>query len=285
MNPILHILLIILIILVILTLLYLFLVFPRRSRRDRWEPFFGYHYAHRGLFDNETESPENSKAAFHKAVDNGYGIEFDVQLTKDHKLVIFHDATLKRMCGVEGNVWDYTYDELQQFNLANSTEKIPTFEEVLAIVDGKVPLIIEYKLDRVQTEVCERANKVLENYKGLYCIECFHPLAPHWYKKNRPDVIRGQLCEEYFRTKKYRTPLYFVISFLVTNFFTRPDFIAYNCKHHKNPGRRICRRLGALSVAWTIRSEEQFHELQKEFDLFIFDSCILDMKECNPYKN
>ena len=106
---------VLLIILIILLLLYLFLVAPRMIQRaDRTAMMEHRFYAHRGLFDNESEAPENSLAAFQKAVDAGYGMELDVQLTKDDRLVVFHDATLKRMCGVDGNVWDYTLEELQK---------------------------------------------------------------------------------------------------------------------------------------------------------------------------
>ena len=88
-----------------LILLYLFIVAPRMINRANRTPFKNVYYAHRGLFDNNSDAPENSLAAFKKAVDAGYGIELDVQLSKDDKLVVFHDATLKRMCGIEGNVW------------------------------------------------------------------------------------------------------------------------------------------------------------------------------------
>lgn len=138
----------ILIALVVLVLVYLFLVAPRMINRADRTPFCGIHYAHRGLFDNNSDAPENSLAAFKKAVDAGYGIELDVQLSKDEKLVVFHDATLKRMCGIDGKVWDYTLEELQQMKLLNSNETIPTFEQFLEVVDGKVPFILEFKLDR-----------------------------------------------------------------------------------------------------------------------------------------
>lgn len=265
-----------LIILLVLVALYLFLIAPRMIHRADRTPFLNRHYAHRGLFDNESEAPENSLAAIRKAVEAGYGIEFDVQLTKDEKLVVFHDATLKRMCGVEGNVWEYTLEELRQFKLAKSEETIPTFEEVLAAVDSRVPLIIEYKLDRVQTKVCELADKVLQGYQGVYCVECFHPLAVYWYRKNRPDVMRGQLCEEYFRFDKYKgNHIMTVMSFLLPNVVTRPDFIAYNHLHESNISRRLCRMLGGLSVAYTIKSEAEYGKAKDKFDLFIFDSFIL----------
>ena len=266
----------VLIILLVLVVLYLFLVAPRMLNRADRTAFLNRHYAHRGLFDNASEAPENSLAAFRKAVEAGYGIEFDVQLSKDDKLVVFHDATLKRMCGVDGHVWDYTLAELKQFKLANSEETIPTFEEVLAVVGGRVPLIIEYKLDRVQTKVCELADAVLLRYHGPYCIECFHPLAVYWYRRHCPEVLRGQLCEEHFRNPKHKgNPIYYAMSFLLTNVLTRPDFIAYNHKYESNLSRRVCRALGGLSVAYTIKNEEEYRRVKNKFDLFIFDSFIL----------
>lgn len=266
---------IILIILIILVALYLFLIAPRMFGKPDRTPLYGVLYAHRGLFDNKTDAPENSLPAFRKAVEAGYGIELDVQLSKDNVLVVFHDASLKRMCGADGNVWEYTLEELQQFKLADSNETIPTFKDVLATVDGKVPLIIEYKLDVPQTKVCELANEMLSTYNGPYCIECFHPLAVMWYRKHRPDVVRGQLCMEYWKEENFKGKLSFLfLSYLVTNVVTRPDFIAYKHSDASNLSRRIAAKLGALSVCWTIKNQEQFEEAKKHFDLFIFDSFI-----------
>jgi glycerophosphoryl diester phosphodiesterase len=260
-------------VLVVLVLVYLFMVAPRMLGRINRTPFQNRHYAHRGLFDNASEAPENSLAAFRKAVEAGYGIELDVQLSKDDKLVVFHDATLKRMCGVEGKVWEYTLEELKQFRLLDSNEQIPTFEEFLEVVDGKVPFILEYKLDRAQTRVCELADRVLRNYQGPYCIECFHPLAVMWYRNNRPDIMRGQLCEEHFRNEQFKgKPIYTIMSFLLPNVATRPDFVAYNFHHAGNISRRICKWMGALSVAYTVKSEEDYAQAKDQFDLFIFDS-------------
>lgn len=261
----------------LLILVYLFIVAPRMINRADRTPFKNVHYAHRGLFDNNSDAPENSLAAFKKAVDAGYGIELDVQLSKDDKLVVFHDATLKRMCGIEGKVWDYTLEELQQMKLLNSNETIPTFEQFLEVVDGKVPFILEYKLDRAQTRVCELANEVLKNYKGIYCIESFHPLALIWYRKNRPDVLRGQLCEEFFRNDTYKGKfLFMILPFMPFNFITRPDFIAYNHEHANNISRRICLALGGLSVCYTVKSYEEYQRAKgNKFELVIFDSFIL----------
>ena len=153
---------------IVLLILYLLLVSPKMIHRaDRSSFLKNKFYAHRGLFDNESDAPENSLAAFQKAVEAGYGMEMDVQLTKDDQLVVFHDATLKRMCGVEGNVWDYTLEELKQFKLAKTDETIPSFEEVLNLVAGRTPLIVEYKLDRPLTKVCELGDQLLSQYALL----------------------------------------------------------------------------------------------------------------------
>ena len=269
---------VLLITLIILLVLYLFLVAPRMIHRaDRTAMMEHRFYAHRGLFDNESEAPENSLAAFQKAVNAGYGMELDVQLTKDDRLVVFHDATLKRMCGVEGNVWDYTLEELQNFRLKNSTETIPTFEDVLKLVNGRTPIIVEYKMDRPLTKVCALGNELLENYQGDYCIESFHPFALMWYRKHCPEVLRGQLSGNL--AKEAKNPklkkVYTLVTYLLTDVLTRPDFIAYDQRYERNISRRVCRWLGALSVTYTVKSEKRYEEIKDKFDLFIFDSCIL----------
>ena len=265
----------VIIILLVLILLYLFLVAPRWINKPDRASFMNVDYAHRGLFDNGGDAPENSLLAIQKAVEAGYGIEFDVQLSKDDVPVIFHDGTLQSMCGVEGNVWDYTLEELKGFKLLNSEQTIPTLEEVLAVVDGKVPLIIEFKLDRVQTKVCELSNALLKNYNGIYCIESFHPLAVMWYRKNRPDILRGQLCEEFWKLSKERKGLqYRLLGYLLTNVATRPDFVAYYHVHHKNMSRRLHRLLGGLAVCYTIKNQADYDEAKKHFSLIIFDSFI-----------
>ena len=269
---------VILILLIILLILYLVLVAPKVIRRADYQPFMGnVFYAHRGLFDNESEAPENSLAAFQKAVDAGYGMEMDVQLTKDDKLVVFHDATLERMCGVEGSVWDYTLEELKQFRLKNSEERIPAFSEVLELVGGRVPLIIEYKMDRPLTKVCVLGNELLSSYTGVYCIESFHPFALMWYRKHRPEVMRGQLSGNLAKEAKNskQKKIYTLVTYLLTNVLTRPDFIAYDHQYVNNISRRVCRWMGALAVTYTIKSVERYEEVKNDFDLFIFDSCRL----------
>ena len=256
--------------------LYAYLVAPRMTNKPDVSVLKGVHYAHRGLHDNESDAPENSMKAFAKAVEDGYGMEMDIQLTKDKIPVVFHDETLDRMCGVEGKVWEFTYEELQKLKLAKSEERIPKFEDVLALVDGKVPLIVEYKLDVPSTEVCEIADPMLQNYKGVYCIESFHPYAVKWYRDHRPEVIRGQLSQDFSKQEKYKGKiLYWALSNLLMNVLGRPDFIAYNHKDADMFSRKFCSFLGALPVAYTIKSQEEYEKVKDQFELFIFDSFIL----------
>ena len=268
---------VVLAVILLVAIVYLLLIMPRIVGKPDTEPFKQHLYAHRGLFDNESDAPENSLKAFKKAVESGFGIEMDVQLTKDKKAVVFHDGNLERMCNAKGKVKEFTFEELQQFSLAKSQEKIPLFTDVLKVVDGKVPLIIEYKIDDTNPLVCEIGNEILKDYKGLYCIESFNPFGVNWYKKHRKDIVRGQLSEEFIKNGMERKLLYFVVANLLTNFWTKPDFIAYNAINYKNLSRRICRYLyGNFAVTWTIKSQEQLDTMRKHFDIFIFDSFVPD---------
>ena len=271
---------IILIVVVVLCAVFLFTITPRVFNKPDESMFRQKLFAHRGLHDNEGDAPENSMKAFEKAIKAGYGIETDVQLSKDKVPVIFHDFTLDRICGVDGKVADYTYEELQQFNLAKSQEKIPTFGEFLKLVDGQVPLIIEYKIATVDTTVCDIADPLLVDYKGEYCIESFSPMGVKWYKEHHPDVIRGQLSMRFF-AKGVKWPkgklgfLEWLIEHQMFNFLTRPDFIAYDYHWYKLPSRCICHMLfHNTAAAWTIKSQEALDEMQGHFDVFIFDSFV-----------
>ena len=176
---------------------YLYMLKPNRNRGDRFRPYEERYIAHRGLFDNERGYPENSLPAFERAVDYGYGIELDVQYTKDRELVVFYDDDLFRMCGVKRKVKDCTFEELQRYPLLKSGEPIPLFTDVLDIIDGKVPLIVEIKTADSWLETTEGTAKILDGYKGCCCVESFHPLVLAWLKKNRPETIRGQLSNHY----------------------------------------------------------------------------------------
>ena len=266
---------VVLIVILVLIVLYFLAIKPRLSRQKQWAPFKGVYYAHRGLHDNESEAPENSLPAFKKAVKAGYGIELDVQLTKDRVPVVFHDFTLERACGKPGKVYEYTYEELQQFPLFQSNERIPKFEEVLKVVDGKVPLIVEIKLEWMDLTVCAFVDKLLKEYKGMYCIESFNPLVLTWYRRYHNDVLRGQLSDAFLKEGEYRGVLYWILQNLLLNWMTKPDFVAYNHKYADNLSRRLCRKLYKnMAAAWTINRQQELEAAKEEIDVFIFDSFI-----------
>lgn len=261
--------------LLVLLMLYFLMIMPRVIGRPDTKELRRWLYAHRGLHDNASDAPENSMKAFKKAVEAGFGIELDIQLSKDYIPVVFHDFTLKRVCGAEGKIKDYTYEELQQFRLCESAERIPKFEEVLKLVDGKVPLIVEFKMEFGDMDLCPIADRLLQEYSGLYCMESFNPLGVLWYHLHRKRVVRGQLSDAFLKEGEYRGAMYFVMQNLLLNFLTRPDFVAYNHRYPDILSRKLCHGLyGNMAAAWTIKSEEELTEAAKHFDLFIFDSFI-----------
>lgn len=258
-----------------LAALYLLAIMPRMIKRPDTSLFKKIYFAHRGLHDNEKDAPENSMAAFRKAVEAGLGIELDVQVTKDGVPVIFHDFELKRICGVEGKVVNHTYEELQTYTLCHTGEHIPRLSDFLEMVDGRVPLIVEIKAETADVSCCAAIDGLLRAYRGAYCIESFNPMVLWWFRRHHGEVARGQLSSNFRREGEYWNLLYFAMTHLLFNFLTKPDFIAYNHKFSDEPGRRICRRLYRHpAAAWTIRSEQDLEALRGEYDVFIFDSFL-----------
>lgn len=271
------------------SLFYLMSIKPRIFNRPDDTPFRGKFFAHRGLHNMSPSLrdsgssyyckggmfPENSFAAIERAVSYGFGVEFDVHLTKDDIPVVFHDDSLKRLCGVDGNLRDYTYAELKQFSLYGTSEHIPTFSSILKLIDGRVPIIIEYKVEKGNADrLCSICDKMLQHYQGDYCIESFHPKAVRWYKEHRPEVVRGQLSEHFTKTVKCTLPM-FLLSHLIGNCYAAPDFIAYNCLHYKELSRMLCKYFyRSFSVAWTIRSKEQLQKISAFYDAYIFENFI-----------
>lgn len=258
---------------------------PESGRRERLADFERYYIAHRGFFDNQGEAPENSLPAFSRAVKLGYGIELDVQLTKDKIPVVFHDYDLKRAAGVDRLVEECTFEELGAFGLFGSEERIPSFMEVLRLVAGRVPLVVEIKVEHRFRETCEIVADCLDYYHGLYCIESFSPLAVRWFRKNRPQVIRGQLATNHRREGlKTPWPLEPVLTNCLLNAWSGPDFIAYNCRFSESLAVRLMRRFYKCKMAaWTIKSQGDLERHRGKFDLFIFDSFRPEkMKEEEP---
>ncbi len=267
---------ILLVVFLIIICAYILCLKTNKRYREDFSPYMEAYVAHRGLFNNDNGCPENSKMAFEQAVESKYCIELDVQLTKDGELVVFHDNDLKRMCGVEKKLSECTYSQLQEYNLLGTEQKIPTFTEVLSIIDKKVPLIIEIKTDGEYKDLCKKTAQILSTYNGEFCIESFHPMAVAWFRKNCPHILRGQLSTDYKKDDLGRNPLEsFALTNLLFNFYTRPDFIAFNHKYKKNFSYQICKKIyNPINVAWTIRNEEELNNALNDFDIIIFDSFI-----------
>ena len=248
---------------------YLGALMPGRKMERKALPVT--YFAHRGLYNTSGSAPENTMAAFDRAVKAGYGIELDVQLTKDEEVVVTHDFHLRRNCGIEGEVDQFTYEVLQRFPVINSKERIPLLEGVLQRIDGKVPLLVELKY-KEGSRICEKASQLLDLYKGTYMIESFHPQVLLWYKQHRPQVARGQLSMNYQKNKGWFKPQYAIMRGLLLNFLTRPDFIAYDCRNGYSLSLQICRHLyGCPAYGWTVKNKSQLRKVKKYFDGFIFE--------------
>lgn len=273
MNPV---FLIAMSIVIVLIVLYLLAIMPKLKQNPKSSKLDGWLYAHRGLHDNKGVAPENSLKAFQLAVEQGYGIELDVQLTKDLVPIVFHDRNLQRACGKSSKVADISYEEISKYTLFHSKEKIPTLEQVLKVVNTKVPMIIELKAPLITTKLCKVVAKTLRDYKGVYCIQSFNTLALIWYKKHLPGVVRGQLSTDFLREKITGNLLqHFLIKYLLLNFLAKPDFIAYHHVYKDSISFTLCRKLYKVkSVAWTIQTQEEYDKSGKYYDLFIFDSFI-----------
>ena len=258
---------------------YLYLIMPSMKRKKEMLVFCEHKYAHRGFHGDG--AAENSLSAFSRAVERGYGIELDVRLTKDGRLVVFHDNTLVRITGKEGRVEDYDYREIEDLRLSGTDDKIPLFSEVLSLVDGKIPLLIELKEEAGKYSVTEKTLEILEGYKGAYIIESFNPLALKLIKKKRPEVLRGFLAMNYIKEGKHKTFLHFMLQCLLFNVASRPDFISFEHRDYKSIPLRLCRTLfGAVSFAWTITSpEEEKAAYDHKFDTVIFENYISENKK------
>ena len=243
-------------------------------------------------------APENSLAAFAAAAEAGYGIELDVQLTLDNKAVVCHDPDLLRVAGDPRNIRDLTYDELVRIPLfptaapgaevspllpgatenpplvttpsqapAGYYQHVPLLEDVLRVVDGRVPIIVEFKFENYRTwddrdeELMQTAAALLDAYQGLYVVESFNPAAMNWYKREHPDVCRGQLAED---TEFTKNPVLWMAGKLMFNEF----------RNGNGAMLRFVRRMGAMAVAWTVRTSDELAGAQPYFDRFIFEAFV-----------
>lgn len=240
---------------------------PKLKELKKWS------YAHRGLHDDTL--PENSMGAFRKATEAGYGMELDVHLLADGQLAVIHDSSLKRTAGVDKKIEDMRTAELTDYRLEGTDETIPLFSDVLKMVDGRVPLVVEIKTDgNNAAAVAEATCRMLQEYKGLYCVESFDPRAIAYVRKHYPDFVRGQLAHNSLHEKSSVSIfLRFLLTYQLLNCWVVPDFIAYRYSDRKTLSNFLCRRVWRIQgVSWTITDFQQYQTATKEGWIPIFEN-------------
>lgn len=249
-----------------------------RSSHPGMEKLQNWIYAHRGYHGEG--APENSMEAFRRARSEGFGIELDVHLMADGNLAVIHDASLLRTTGQEGFVEDLTAFDLGKYSLEGTDQTIPLFADVLDLIKGRVPLIVELKSERDNfAQLTQKVCEILDGYSGVYCMESFDPRCIRWLRKHRPDVIRGQLSYNYPRIKEKfgLKMLKFLVKNQMLNFLLYPDFIAYQFEDRKRFGNLLARKVwGVQGVGWTIRNQKDLKQSIAENWLPIFEGFIPD---------
>lgn len=268
----------ILIVILILAAVYLYLIAPAAERPDD-SSLRGWLYAHRGLHDGNVKIPENSMAAFRLAVEKGYGMELDVQLTRDRQLVVHHDGSLKRVCGVDKLIRELDYAELPPLPDGSA---IPLLSDVLAMVDGRAPIIVEVKHHGSPWANAEAAWALLKDYQGPFCMESFNPVAMKYFRQNAPHIVRGQLAYGgRWDPDDLDYPSYFALKNLLVNVVSRPHFIAYSAAADHTLSMWLMKHLFKPYLAgWTIRSQSVLDEARKQgYQYPIFEKFVPDEKE------
>ena len=223
--------------------------------------------AHRGLWGGDII--ENSLPAYKNAVDNGYPIEIDLYSSSDGVIFSFHDDTLSRMTGADGKIFHKTASELKQLRLSGSEHQIPTFDEVLELVDGKVPLLIELK-DQPNRNYVQIVVERLKNYKGEFALQSFNPLLIKKVKAFAPEFIRGILGSD---LKTDLLPAYkkFVVKNMPLNFLIKPDFISYDYKCL--PLKKALKKRYPV-ISWTLTSQQDADKIKPHALNVIFEHFI-----------
>lgn len=244
-----------------------------RTKHPDLEILRRYRFAHRGYHDKPVV-PENSLPAFRRAIEHGWGAELDVHLMKDGTLAVIHDSSLLRTAGADVQIEDLTREELENYRLEGADERIPLFDEVLALFENTTPLIIELKAANgnhfaLSKAVCER----LDSYKGVFCIESFDPMVVADVRELRPGICRGQLAENFLKDKGALDPVRSVLATgLIGNALAKPDFIAFKFEDRSCISNALCLKLwGIQGVAWTIRSKHDLLTAETEGLIPIFE--------------
>ena len=219
--------------------------------------------AHRGFHDMNHAIWENTLAAFSRAADAGFAIECDVHIVADGNIVVFHDDTLDRLCGISGDVRDRTSAELGLLTIGGTAERIPTLKQMLKLVDGRVPLVIELKGRQGEDDgFAETVLDDLEGYKGHVALMSFDP----WVLKDLKVAgspyplgltAEGDQPERFFEHDEAMQ--------------LGLDFISYHYGHLPNPFITAQRKLGIPVITWTVRDEAARRHTFEQADQMTFE--------------
>ncbi|PTD17761.1 MULTISPECIES: glycerophosphodiester phosphodiesterase family protein [Sphingomonas] len=210
----------------------------------------GRRFAHRGLHGRGRV--ENSRAAFAAAIAHGDGIELDVQQSADGQAIVFHDATLDRLTGRSGALADLDAAALGRIALAGSDgETLPTLAEILSLIAGRVPLLIEVKSrHRRPARLCAAVRDALAGYSGAVAVMSFNPEVARWFSIHAPAIVRGLVVtEEKDRNLPGRLRRHLAL------WRARPDFLAYDVRDLPSPFAAAQRRRGIPVLSWTVRTD------------------------------
>ena len=267
---------------IIVAVIYVFLTMPRIFDSANMD-LLATDYAHRGLHNENF--PENSLAAFKNALDNSFGIELDVQLSSDGEIFVFHDKNVARMCGAKKDLTAMTAEEIKQLRLLGTDQQIPTLDEVLSLIDGRVPLLIEIKYYAHNEKLCAKLAETLDNYIGSFAIQSFDPRILRYFKKYRPRFARGQLVSKKEKNAKKNSSdlenqnpiIAFALTHLLLNFLSRPDFISIQTNHTKELGFILATEaFHAKGFIWTVRKEKHRLYFKRQGYFSIFETFIPD---------
>ncbi len=223
--------------------------------------------AHRGLHDKS--HPENSLSAFEKAINAGYPIELDVQMIADGTVVVFHDESLSRLTDNDGYIRFLNKSDLDLLTLSGSKEKIPTLEEALAFIAGRVPILIEIKNQGKVGEFEKKVIQILSKYNGQFAVMSFNPFVLQYFYKHAPSIPRGQLAGFLSNQKMTFFKRYAMKKMVGNKKISHPDFIAYEAKHLPNRFVKKFKQLPLL--AWTVKSQSEYLKVVKYCDNVIFE--------------
>jgi glycerophosphoryl diester phosphodiesterase len=208
--------------------------------------------AHRGLHD--AARPENSLAAFAAAADGGYAMECDLQLSADGVAMVFHDAALDRLTPAKGAVGAQPAKALSELRLLGTAEPIPALRDLLELIGGRAPILIELKHDVSPVGPLEEAAwRELAGYRGPYAVQSFDPGSVAWFRDRAPAALRGQVTGDWRRFREGEAP---ALRNALRAIAARPQFLAWNVKRLPHWAPTLARRLGLPLLTWTVRTPE-----------------------------